>query len=67
MADAGEGAVARIDPRSGVVVDRIPVSGEPGSIASGGGAIWVASTVGATVTRIDPTTEAVTQTIVLPG
>ena len=67
VADAGDGAVARIDPGSGVVVDQIPVGGEPGSIASGGGAIWVASTVGATVTRVDPTTEAVTQTIVLPG
>ena len=43
------------------------MGGEPGSIASGGGAIWVASTVGATVTRIDPATEAVTQTIALPG
>ena len=48
-----------VDPGSGVVVDRIPVGGEPGSIVSGDGAIWVASTVGSTVTRIDPTTDTV--------
>jgi YVTN family beta-propeller protein len=67
VADAGAGAVERIDPGSGLAVDQIVVGGGPGSIASGDGAIWVASSVGATVTRIDPTTESVTQTITLPG
>jgi YVTN family beta-propeller protein len=67
VADAGAGAVERIDPGSGLALDQIPIGGEPGSVASGGGAIWVASSVGATVTRIDPTTEGVTQTITLPG
>jgi YVTN family beta-propeller protein len=67
VADAGAGAVERIDPGTGLAVDQILVGGEPGSIASGDGAIWVASSVGATVTRIDPTTESVTQTITLPG
>jgi YVTN family beta-propeller protein len=38
-----------------------------GGITGGAGAIWVASTVDATLTRIDPATEAVTQTIPLPG
>jgi YVTN family beta-propeller protein len=67
VADAGAGAVERINPGTGSAVDQILVGGEPGSIASGDGAIWVASSVGATVTRIDPTTESVTQTITLPG
>jgi YVTN family beta-propeller protein len=67
VADAGAGAVERIEPGSGLAVDQILVGGEPASIASGDGAIWVASSVGATVTRIDPTTESVTQTIALPG
>ena len=60
-------AVSVVDRTSGNVVDRIPLRDEPGSIASGDGAIWVASTVGSTVTRIDPTTDSVTQRISLPG
>jgi YVTN family beta-propeller protein len=67
VSDPDGGAVARIDPGSGVAVDRILVGGDPGSVVSGGGAIWTASTVGATVARIDPATESVTQTISLPG
>ena len=49
------------------VVDRIPVGAEPGSIVSGDGAVWVVSTVGSTVTRIDPSTETVAPPIHLPG
>jgi YVTN family beta-propeller protein len=67
VTDPDGGAVARIDPGSGVAVDRILVGGNPGSIVSGDGAIWTASTVGATVARIDPATGSVTQTISLPG
>jgi YVTN family beta-propeller protein len=59
--------VAQVDPKSGAVVDHIPVSGEPGDIVSGGDAIWVASTLGATVARIDPATDETTQTIQLHG
>ena len=66
-ADASDGTVSRIDPHSGVVVDRIGVRGDPASITSGDGAIWVANTVGATIVRIDPATESVTQTIPLGG
>ena len=67
VADPGSQEVSRIDTGSGVVVDRILVSAEPGSIVYGSGAIWVASTDAAIVTRIDPTTESVTQSIQLPG
>ncbi|MGI8559474.1 MAG: ABC transporter substrate-binding protein [Solirubrobacteraceae bacterium] len=66
-ADASNGTVSRIDPHSGVIVDRIAVGGDPASITSGDGAIWVANTVGATILRIDPATETVTQTIALGG
>jgi peptide/nickel transport system substrate-binding protein len=59
--------VAQVDPKSGAVVDHIPVSGEPGDVVSGGGAIWVASTLGATIARIDPATDETTQTIRLHG
>lgn len=43
------------------------MGGEPGSIVSGDGAIWAASTDAASVTRIDPVTGGVTQTIPLPA
>jgi YVTN family beta-propeller protein len=66
-ADASNGTVSRIDPHSGVVVDRISVGGDPASITSGDGAIWVANTVGATILRINPATETVSQTIGLGG
>ncbi len=66
-ADASNGTVSRIDPHSGVVVDRIAVGGDPASITSGDGAMWVANTVGATILRIDPATETVTQTIGFGG
>ncbi|MGI8413561.1 MAG: ABC transporter substrate-binding protein [Solirubrobacteraceae bacterium] len=59
--------IAKVDPKSGAVVDHIHVSGEPGAVVSGGGAIWVASTLGATIARIDPSTDETTQTINLGG
>ena len=59
--------VSQIDATTGDLVERIPVDGQPGSIVSGGGAVWVASSVNATVRRINPTVDAVTQTVRLPG
>ena len=67
VADATGGTVARIDPASGVAIDRILVGGEPASLTCDGSTIWVANSLGATVLRIDPTTETVTQTISLRG
>jgi len=72
VADPAAGQVSRIDPGTGNEVARVPVGGEPGAIASGGGAIWVADTAdtadtaGAAVSKIDPATDRVTQTITLP-
>jgi streptogramin lyase len=63
----GAGSVSRIDTRSMVAVDRIPLDSEAGNVVSGAGSVWVASTVGATLTRIDPATERITQTVTLPG
>jgi YVTN family beta-propeller protein len=60
VVDASDETVSRIDPATGVEIDRIPVGGQPASIASGDGAIWVADSLGATFLRIDPTTETVT-------
>ena len=50
----GAGQVSRIDPGTGAEAARVPVGGEPGAIASGGGAIWVADTVGAAVSEDRP-------------
>ena len=61
------GAVSRVDPESGVVVDRIPVGGEPGSIAYGGGAVWVASTIGRPSRGSTRPPRRSTHTIHLPG
>jgi virginiamycin B lyase len=67
VADPNAGQVSRIDPGTGAKAVQIPLGGEPGAIASGGGAIWVADTAAAAaVTRIDPDTDRVTQTITLP-
>src|SRR5262249_53728405 len=49
------------------VTDRIPVPGQPGSVAAGAGAVWVASTLGGTIFRIDPGTDRVVQTVHVPG
>jgi virginiamycin B lyase len=71
---AGEGAVwasqlenqtvARIDPATNRVVDQVEV-GYVGSIAAGAGAVWAVTSVpdALTLTRIDPTANAVAATI----
>jgi YVTN family beta-propeller protein len=64
---AGANELVALDSTSGAEVGRIPVDGEPGGIVSGGGSIWVASAARGTVTRIDPATQSVTQTIRLPA
>jgi peptide/nickel transport system substrate-binding protein len=48
--------VVRVDARSRNV-ERIPVGAGPGTIAFGGGAVWVASVPGGSVVRIDPATD----------
>jgi YVTN family beta-propeller protein len=50
------GRVVRIDRASRRVVEEIPVSGTPTALALGGQAVWVASLLGSTLTRIDATT-----------
>jgi YVTN family beta-propeller protein len=65
LADPNEGTVSRVDLNARAVVDRIPLGGDPGGVAIGGESVWV---LGArSVTRIDPATGAVTQTIGLGG
>jgi ABC-type transport system substrate-binding protein len=56
------GRVERLDPRTGRVIDEIPVGSGPGAIAVGGGGVWVANALDATVSLIDPERDAVVLT-----
>ena len=51
--------VSQLDPRSGHVVQMIPVGGGPSAIAVGHGAVWVANSLDGTVSRIAPSTGVV--------
>ena len=70
---AASASVLEIDPESGDVRNRIPVTSRPGStrpipiaVAAGEGALWVLNGNTPSVTRIDPELGAVTHTIALP-
>ena len=41
----------------------IPVGGEPTGLATGAGSVWVASTAGGTLTRVNPGRDTVTATV----
>jgi YVTN family beta-propeller protein len=54
-AGAGGDSVARIDPRTNLLVGRpVRTGASPQSLAVGGGSLWVANHDARTVTRIDP-------------
>ena len=59
---AGEesATVARIDARSGEILDGIPVGRGPSAVVFGLGAVWTANRTDGTVSRIDAETDAVT-------
>src|SRR5215207_251793 len=57
------GDIARVDPKSGHVVAKIPLGNSPTAIATGAGGVWIADDEDDTVTRIDPrSANAVTAT-----
>jgi peptide/nickel transport system substrate-binding protein len=56
-------SVGFIDAHGNAVTGRVPVRGEPGSLALGGGAIWTSQAMAGTIARIDPTSHSVVQTI----
>jgi YVTN family beta-propeller protein len=67
-ANVAPNSVAVIDPGSNRVSASVANVGiTPYAIAAGGGAIWVANLGTKTLTRVDPATEAVVQTIPLIG
>jgi YVTN family beta-propeller protein len=61
--DDREQVVWRLDPKTQRVVARIRLQFIPKPIAAGGGAVWVTSLLGDTVSRIDPRTNRIVATI----
>ncbi len=57
--DSMSSVIVRIDPRSGTIQRRIPVSARSDVVVAGFGAVWVASTATDSVLRIDPQHNAV--------
>jgi YVTN family beta-propeller protein len=56
-------AVGAISPSSGAIRTVVPLGSSPSGVASGAGAIWIASPNQDTVSRISPAARAVVQTI----
>ncbi|HSP39039.1 MAG TPA: ABC transporter substrate-binding protein, partial [Frankiaceae bacterium] len=52
---------------SGGADARVVIPSGPGAVATGDGAVWAAGTGGGTVSRIDPSTQRVTQTVAVGG
>ena len=61
LASLRSDAVAVIDPK-GVLRAEVKLDGTPSSVASSGGAVWVADQEG-TVSRLDPETNTIRQTV----
>lgn len=60
------GLLLRLDPRTNSIVQAIPVGNGPVGVAAGDGSLWVANTPDRTVSRVDPTSGAVSK-IPVPG
>ena len=63
MTSTERSTVARVDPRTNLVVETIPVGKSPRFIAAGGGAVWTLNQGDGSVSRIDAKTNKVVATI----
>ena len=63
VTDTTTGSVARIDPKTSLVVETIPVKSSPNGVATGHGAIWVTNGNDRSVSRVSPLTNQVIDTI----
>ena len=63
VANTGDDAVSRIDPRTRLLVQTIDVGSAPSGVAVGFGSIWVANSGDRTVSRINPDNNRVVQPI----
>ena len=67
IADTSDNKLLRANPRSGAIVDAVPLEQQPGEVIAGGGSVWVASTASPSLTRVDARTDNVVQTTKLDG
>ena len=67
VGDVSTGALKRIDPEKGVVVQTIPLGSGPDGIAAGGGSVWVTSGLDEKLVRVSPETNTIVQTVPLPN
>jgi YVTN family beta-propeller protein len=65
LAESDLEAVVRVDRRTRQIVDRIPLGANPTTLAIAGGSVWAGT--GTKLSRIDPKTETVVQTLDLGG
>jgi len=63
IGDPADRRLFRIDPRRAAITATIPLGFPPGSVAFGGGSVWVTDQLGDRVVRIDPSTNSVTASI----
>ena len=63
IGDAADRRLWRIDPRRYAITATIPLGFPPGSVAAGGGSVWVSDQLGDRVVRIDPATNRVVASI----
>jgi peptide/nickel transport system substrate-binding protein len=69
-AEPDENVLARVDDSANsepAQAENIPIPSGPGSVAAGDGAVWVTGMLSGTVSRLDPRTRRVTQTITVGG
>jgi YVTN family beta-propeller protein len=59
--------VGVVDPESGTIAAQVPVGSAPNGVAAGNGAVWVANSDAASVSRVDPATRSVRQEIDVGG
>ena len=67
VAAASDGALRRIDPEKGSVVQSVALGGGPDGLAAGGGSVWATSGLEGKLVRISPETNAIVQTVTLPN
>ena len=63
LAQVAPDSVAILDPGSNRVVDQVAIPGQPSLVAAHGRSVWVTSTAGRTISRINGRTHSVTKVI----
>ncbi len=67
VGDVSSGALKRIDPETGAVVQTIPLGGGPDGVAAGGDSVWATNGLAGTLARVSPETNGIIQTVRVPS